>query len=477
MMSNLIPSVLPRMRKLMAAAAVTGACAFTPTAFAQAPDLVALSVSGPGQAQIGSVATVNLFVVNLGGALVGNYTADIYLSADTTIDGNDLLFSSVSSSLIGALTTSAVVPANLTPGQYNFLMRIHSAAGEVATFNNEIIGNSIVTFSVDLVVEDTSPVSAFGTADGDNPPTHILKVKNGGSADGILIFTAQEFPEVSWLSLTPTSSFALANNPANQIEVKFNIDGLAPGIYQTQVALLNFNDINDSEVVPVTLTVGRSRMNPGDRLIGEVGVPGEKDEVAFDGVTGMKVRVKVQSTTGDLKPKLTLLDPNQVVVKEYVLKHSTKGVRKNLVLPSSGEFTLRIEGADGTVGDYLISTNRKLPKKAGKVTLKVKANGGNVALVKLLSLPLAGLDFVVAPTKSFKAQPVVSLKKPDGFYLDISANTQAQANRSVIGAGVTLLGCGEYVLEITGFVNPKETLKVKLVPTQPAPGNASVLLP
>jgi hypothetical protein len=469
----------PSIRKIMSTAALASAFAVAPSALADTPpDLIALSVSGPGQTQIGTPATVNLFVVNLGGPLVGSYTANIYLSTDTTIDVGDTLFSSVSSSFVGALTTTATVPESLSAGIYNFLMRIEPAAGETVTFNNDIIGNSIAAFTVDLQVEDASPIAAFATADGNDPPTHILAVKNGGSEDGILVFTAAEYPAVDWLSITPTSSFALANNPANQIEVRFDVEGLAPGVYQTQIALVNFNDVDDHELIPVTLTVGKSRMNPGDRLIGEVETPGEKDEVAFDAIAGMKVRVRVQATSGDLKPKLSLIDPSQNVIKEYVLKHSARGLRKNLVMPTSGEYTLRIEGANGTVGDYLIQTSRKLPKKAKPASLKIKpTNGANVAYISLLGLPLADLDFVVAPTKSFKAQPIVSLKKPDGFYLDISANTQAQPNRNVVGADVMLAAAGEYVLEITGFVSPKETLKVKLVPTQPAAGNSSVLLP
>jgi hypothetical protein len=205
------------------------------------------------------------------------------------------------------------------------------------------------------------------------------------------------------LSITPTSSFALANNPANQIEVRFDVEGLAPGVYQTQIALVNFNDVDDHELIPVTLTVGKSRMNPGDRLIGEVETPGEKDEVAFDAIAGMKVRVRVQATSGDLKPKLSLIDPSQNVIKEYVLKHSARGLRKNLVMPTSGEYTLRIEGANGTVGDYLIQTSRKLPKKAKPASLKIKpTNGANVAYISLLGLPLADLDFVVAPDQELQ---------------------------------------------------------------------------
>lgn len=443
-----------------------------------APDVLALSVQGPTQALVGSTVSVNTIVINLGGAFSGDYAFDVLLSTDTTVDAGDIVTASVSSAVLGSLTVACAIPSDLTPGTYNWAMRIDPLAGETETHNNSILGGQVEVFVIDLQVSGASAVNAAALVGGDNPDSLALDVANAGSADGILIFTVTEYPEASWLAVNPSTSFAVAGGSAQRVTLSFDITGLAAGEYATQLIFLNFQDATDYTVLPVTLTIGEVTFLPGDELLGEIDSLGKTSEALFSAVEGMKLRIKVSSDTGNLKPVVSILDEDGALVRSWEFRHSEKKVKKTVKLPATGVYRLRVAGADDSIGSYRISTKAILPSRAKSFTEKVKPDSGtNTAAVTLLSLAGALLDVKVTPAEKFSGAEVdLAVAAPGGSALDISGHEIRLDNGGVSATGLTLNAAGEYVLNIAGFGGDDEKVKVKVELEQEL-GDTTVLLP
>ncbi len=442
-----------------------------------APDVLALSVQGPTQALVGSTVSVNTIVINLGGAFSGDYTFDVLLSADTTVDEGDIVTASVSSAVLGSLTVACAIPADLTPGVYNWAMRIDPLASEAETHNNSILGGPVEVFVVDLQVSGAAAVNAAALVGGDDPDSFALEVSNAGSADGILIFTVTEYPEASWLTVNPSTSFAVAGGSPQRVTLSFDIAGLAAGEWATQLIFLNYQDPTDYVIIPVTLTIGEVTFLPGDDLLGEIDSLGKTSEALFTAVEGMKLRIKVSSDTGNLKPVVSILDADGTVIRTWEFQHSSKQVKKTVKLPATGVYRLRVAGAEDSIGTYRIVTKAILPSRAQSFTEKVKpAAGTTTATVALLSLAGGLLDVKATPANKFSAEVDLAVTAPGGAPVDMTGHEIRLDNGGVQATGLALNDAGEYVLNIAGFGGDDEKVKVK-VELEQVLGDTTVLLP
>ncbi|MFG0317357.1 MAG: hypothetical protein ACF8XB_08800, partial [Planctomycetota bacterium JB042] len=82
-------------------AAIAAALLAAPDARAgDPPNLVAKTISGPGQVEVDSKVLATVRIENLGGALAGDYTAHVVLSQDLTIDLNDPIVATIEDDFI-----------------------------------------------------------------------------------------------------------------------------------------------------------------------------------------------------------------------------------------------------------------------------------------------------------------------------------------------------------------------------------------
>ena len=456
-----------------------GVAAAPTSAFGQAPDLLAFNAQGPGQSQLGTSLSVNALVLNLGGPLPAeDIVLEILISEDTSIEPSDLVIGTKAVNVVGAFTVPCFVPETVATGVYNIALRVLPVTGEVNTSNNEVLGSQVNIFDTDLcIVGSPNTINVASSVDGPNPDPLTVFIGNCSGSPGILVFTIFELVPAPWLNVTPSAGFSVAGSEPQPISLLFNTAGLPTGEYETTLQFVNFGDPSDTEFITIKLSVEDVTVQPGDLILGSVSEAGEVDEAVFAGVEGMKLKLKVQAQTGNLRPKITILEKETgTVVRTWVLKHSSKTVKKSTKLPGNAMYTIRVEGDAGTVGAYEIATKMKLPPTARKFKTKVKPVPGTTGgTLELLGLPGGSLDFKVKP-KSFTGPLTVTFARPSGDGLDISSNTQGQADGSTIVSDVPMDELGAYEIGLDGFATDKEKVKVTVTPVQPS-GDAAVILP
>lgn len=455
---------------------VTGA---TPRPISDPPELVAANITGPRQLDIDSTGAVNILVLNSGGPLAGDYGYEVLLSADTSVDPDDLVIASGTSSVFGSLSVPVVIPPDVAPGSYNWGLRIAIAPGELLTHNNAVITSAVELFIIDLEVTGGTAFNVQATTGGDDPDPISFGVQNTGSAHGVLIFTVTEVPEVPWLSASPASSFALAGGSPQPITVSFDLDGLTAGQYTTTLLVRNFWDAGDYETVAITLSVGDVTLVPGDLITGNISAPGEVDEALFTGLAGMRLKLRITAQTGNLRPLVTVLAEAGGTIAEWSLPYSSRTIRKSVKLPATGAYRLRIGGAAGSVGAYTIGTSRQLRGRARSFSRKLKpAPGTDSGSTEILALAGAQVKVTARPTARYTGTPIaLSVDDPQHLPVDLAGVTELLAGGAVRLNSLILAETGAYQLNLTGFAADRDRVKITVKLTQPPAGTATVILP
>jgi subtilase family serine protease len=171
------------------------------------PDLVLTGLSGPSLAGAGSTITISDTTTNQGLGAAAPSVTRFYLSADLTLDANDVLLQSRSVPALTASTSSSAnnsvtIPATTTDGSY-FLIAKADAQGVVAE-SNETNNTRTLTLRIgpDLVVASaTAPARAAAGASIDVTETtqNIGTGSAPGSVTGFYLSTnalldASDFP-------------------------------------------------------------------------------------------------------------------------------------------------------------------------------------------------------------------------------------------------------------------------------------------
>lgn len=476
-MSNSTFATRTSHRKPLRSAALAVAALTASSVFAQT-DLAPVSVVGNGVTYTDAPAMATVNVVNFGDALVGNYTLEILLSTDATIDVADLVVASISTAQLGAVNVPVTLPGSAPTGLVHWGARISDAAGELALANNATIGTQVFVQTLDLELDDASPIHFFVRPTDVTTLIAEVNVFNQGSDDSVLVFSIEKDGIAPWLEITPPSSFCVGGDGPQPVQLTANYEGLLPGLYSTTVRFQNFSHASDFIEVPVTLEVGDPKFIPGDRLLGQVATIGDKDDMKFDAVKGMKLQIKFGVKAGTLNPRVEVVDPDGNVEKVLVFSN-TKKLKKVAKLKKSGEYTLRVVADDGSsTGGWFARTNRKLPKQGHARVVTVKDPGTGIARVEVRLLPGATLDFAVKQGKKFAGPAILALAAPFGGSYDIAANIQPTSGVETRVEDVETQEVGSYWIEVAGFgANAKASAKVKILPVQPKRGKAKIYMP
>ena len=444
------------------------------------PDMVAVAVFGPDHAQTGEQVFMHLEIDNAGDPLDENYAAEVLLSDDDKVSADDLVLTSFQSMELGTFLIAVTIPQNIPSGVYSFGLRIAPVTGELKLGNNDRIGPPSVISKVDLHVAD-EPIVVFARLSDEEAPTPTLTVENAGSPGTVLFYTV----EVNAPFVTPshTSGTAVAGTAGDDVELTIDHGGLPIGQHGALVTFKNAHDPLDRVDVSLTLEVGDAKFNAGDRVQGLISEEGgdfeegvvDTDEIVFDGVKGMTLRLKAKTSSGDIKPLLTLVDPDGLVETSVAFKHVDTYKKKAVKLKSSGEYRMIISGKDGTAGNYKIKTGRKLPKKAQPRTVVTKVGDDEV---EVLALAGATLSFSVTPNDEFPGAPALELRSPSGSLMDLTANMSQFADGSITVDGFPLDEGGEYRLRVLGFSGAQgEKVSVTVAPVQPQKTKNKIFLP
>ncbi|MFG0319458.1 MAG: hypothetical protein ACF8XB_19465, partial [Planctomycetota bacterium JB042] len=200
-------------------------------------------------------------------------------------------------------------------------------------------------------------------------------------------------------------------------------------------------------------------------LVPQFGEP-DTDEAWFLGLKGTKLKVKAMVLSGDLKPRVTVMDGKGTFLAKLEFDPSDPKTA-SYRLKETGVFRLRVrglkKGGAPTTGSYRVETKAKLPKKWTEVSVKKKAKAGEAIEVPFLALPGTRLDGLVVLKKGYGASPGAGLVLPSGEEIDLAPFLTPQDGALVLTA-VPVDEFGVHRLRIpAGTEGNKSKVKVELL--------------
>ncbi|MFH0945977.1 MAG: hypothetical protein V2A76_12320 [Planctomycetota bacterium] len=448
------------------------------------PDLVVTEIAGPAEAYVGDMMLINLAIENWGTPLgVGyEYQTDLVISTDQVLDGSDTVLDSfmIGQSNLGLQQRTLPVPTSFSEGNYYLGLRIvDPVPGDVNPANNSKVSDLFQIVRTNLQLEDGSPLIAFVRTPEPAGPNVPVRVNNVGTDQSILLYTVTNLGAVPWLSLDPTTGVSVSGADGSDINLQFNHAGLLPGDYFTTLRFQNDLIPSDFQDLSVQLTVGEAYFMPGQVFEGQITGPGDLDTITFDGIKGLVVTLRTKSLAGNIKPVLTVIDPDGIVEAVLQFKHSGTFVNKKVKLAKSGTYTVEVTGKGLSTGSYRVRTDRLLPMKAKPRTIKLRnpAGGGNDE-VDVLILPGAILEYRVNPNGLFTGPATTALTTPLGGTFDISGNTVLNPDGSLVVSDLHLNVAGRFVIGVHGWgANPDAKATVQILPIQPPRAEGTIYLP
>ncbi len=216
----------------------------------------------------------------------------------------------------------------------------------------------------------------------------------------------------------------------------------------------------------------------GDRLHVTFNSLVDPTAASFVGIAGMKLELEFGKVQSPFTAKVQLVAADGSVLKESNVDLGKKPVTKKLKLPSTGLFSVRFVPLNGvTPVAFDVKTKRTLPSGSIAISKTLKPPP-NQAMVDFPLPGIAGSTLTVKVSKKdFAGSLVVGLTRPDGAAYDVSAFVSVLGDGSVRLANVPLNSTGNYTLNVFGFANSSESVRVKSKLTPPPLGGAFVVLP
>lgn len=439
--------------------------------FPDPPDLIAMSIEGPDQALATTQIVVHFEVAAKASLPIDPYTVEVVLSADAVVSADDIVVLSQTGTEVGVFAVPVLLP-DVPAGFYCFGLRIDPVPDEPDTSDNDVIGPPTQIAVVDLVVDD-DPMVVFVRANDAEAPAASVVVTNGGSPGSVLFYTVE--CDAAFVEIPSAQGFAVADEPGNEMPILIHHQGLPIGDHETIVVVRNLLHPKEQREIPLTVSVGDAKFNAGDRIHGLISTPGDSDEIVFDAVEGMTLRIKARTSSGDIKPILTLVDPDGEIEQVVKLQHVDFFVKKPLTVKKSGEYRLVISGAGDTFGNYKVKTGRTLSKKAQPRTIEVT---DSLQDVQVHALAGATLSFTVSPSAAFTGPAAVELSSPTGGLFDLTANAVLDGTGKILVEGLVLEEAGVYSIRVLGFAGgAEESAQVHVVPVQPKKTKNKLFLP
>jgi hypothetical protein len=456
------------------ACALASAFAISGAAHAANPDLAVLDLIGPLGAHASNSTFVQLDVWNIAQAYAGSYTAEILLSTDEQYDAGDTVIHTLTSASYLTQILPVSIPA-IAGGKYYWIARILPVVGETNLANNVYVGGAVRITASDLSVPDDGAIvfqcdfQSTGTAESE------IEVLNAGSANSVLIFTAEKLESAPWLHVDIGTGIAIQGQDSTIIKLTCSRPDYAIGTYVTHVRVANANNAADFQDIEVRLEIGSQSILLGDRVLGQISEPGETDEVRFPVLAGSGIVMTGKTLAGNLKLVATIFAPSGALAGK--MNFGSAQTKKVLIANETGEYRMVLSGKGNTAGSYRIKTNRKNPQLSNAQHLTVTGSGAQVESVELMLYVGARLDIAVDPGNGFVGPVVLTLTDPDGAAIDISGLLDFDVDGSVNVEGIIAPKLGTYTLGISGFGAANKSADVLILPVQPVKGKAKVYTP
>lgn len=210
-----------------------------------APIAVTYDIAGP----IPGSVTRN--VANTGDA---GSTLDFAVAANPNVGW--LQFDPASGQVAAGATkgvTFDFTPEGLTEGVYVTTVRFTNVA-DPTDFEQVLVTLTVDMPPADLCLDSSAPVSDHFDIGYAAPADIIRTVSNCGPEGSSLTWSVTTTPPAPWLFVAPTNGVLAAGETA-QVVASYDLLGIVPGTYETDLVFANAADAADVEIVHVTLEV------------------------------------------------------------------------------------------------------------------------------------------------------------------------------------------------------------------------------
>lgn len=199
----------------------------------------------------------------------------------------------------------------------------------------------------------------------------------------------------------------------------------------------------------------------------------EIDEFFFRGVHGQKLKLEFEVQSGELRPRVAIVDvTGETVLKKLDFDPGTKKQKKSFTLKESGIYRLRIRGlktSSGlhTGGEYQLGTGSVFKGLAGAQKVARKGKAGKVLAVELEALPGARLSGIIVAKKYNGTLPLPTLESPSGALLDLAPFAAVQPDGSITLEEVPLIELGRHHLSVPAAPSGKSKVLFDVQLEQP----------
>lgn len=444
-----------------------------------APDLTVGFTNVPGTMHAGKSVLVEFQVDHLGTAPILAFEARLFLVSLGGPQETVTLMQSVRSTRFGEIQVAANVPADPGPGPWRLRVEVDPAPGEEALRNNIDVSEEVSVLTLDLAVLDASPIVLHPLSAADVLETEVLVI-NQGTPGGVLVFEAQVVGDAPWLTVDPSSSFALGGGAPIPLTLRCDPALMPQEGSSAVVRIANFGLPDDAVEIPVSVSIEPPTISAGWTIIGTL-MPGadDEDEVHMEGVKGQLIKLDLKVTVGTWSPRVTFVAPTgdeeaTLQYKTMTGKASKPLVRKTHKLQDSGVYRLRIGDSDQLGGKYKIKLHQKLPSKARKRKLTV-VDGD--AATEIRALAGASLNLQLDPNNHFEGPIHLGVTTPTGATYDLQAFVVPDGDGLLIH-GLPIEQSGSFWVSIAGF-GPASSAKVRIVahPKSPPKSLFKLILP
>lgn len=150
-----------------------------------------------------------------------------------------------------------VKPQGLAAGSYSATVYIENLndPGDVKTIPVTV---QVSLPPADLCIDSTAAIAKTFVIGGDAVSSDSRVITNCGPNGSQLSYSIETVPSAPWLIPNP-SPIVLPAGGSQTIGLAYNVAGLAPGTYNTNLRFVNTLDVTDVEIVPVTVTIGTAK--------------------------------------------------------------------------------------------------------------------------------------------------------------------------------------------------------------------------
>ncbi len=422
-----------------------------------APNLHAVSISGPSTAQVGQSIVVARNVESNGWPYNGPFTYRIRLSTNSSITESDPLVFQATSSGYGSENCPAFsIPASIAPGTWYWGLEIVPVPEETQTVDNVVAGGTctITSAPTDLVaVAVSGPANAVAGAsvslsrtitNTGTPFSGSFVIDYVLSADTVITTSDLVVKSITTSTFgTATDSFTLPTSTPDGVWYwGLRVHAIA-GESSTS------NNVKAGNSVEVSQPPHRFPL--GCQVFGRISSATDVDRGRFFGLANMqfKIRAVPEFTSTSVSVEVRAVGDTSGIVLGILSPSSSAWLSASLT--KTGEHELVVRPAAG-IGDYTLRVDGGFDGVEDGLSRRLASSDGSAQSFRFSAAEFSRLDLVAKANKKLRGAGLrCELVSPSGVTLDLSTALAPVGQKGFRIEGFSLTEGGEYELRILGI--------------------------